>query len=150
MASSSWFIAPLSLDVERLDAFRLAVGAERNLLDSRLGALEQPVAMGLEQFAALIEGDRFLQRDGAAFELFDDRLELGERLLERQSFDVRMCVAQDPTFSQASDLFSTAGDALVARGPAPGAFCRGQAIPATPTAVIEVMIKYPFNICSNK
>jgi len=43
--------------------------------------------MGLEQFAALIEGDLFLQRDGAAFELFDDRLELGERLLERQSFD---------------------------------------------------------------
>src|SRR5215207_4672597 len=61
--------------VERRRSGRLAGGADGDLLDARL--------------AALVDRDRFLERDLAALEPLDDLLELLERLFERQVCDLR-------------------------------------------------------------
>src|SRR5262249_23324179 len=76
------------LYVERFGAGRLARGIEGDLLDARLGLAQQLLAAALERFAALVDGNRFLERDVAALELLHDRLELGQRLLERQRLHV--------------------------------------------------------------
>ena len=44
--------------------------------------------MRLERFAALVELDRGFERDRAFLQLVDDRLELGQRRLERHFGDV--------------------------------------------------------------
>src|SRR5258708_1367413 len=53
--------------------------------------------MFLQLFAAFIDGDRLLQRDGALFELIDDRFELGESLFEGQAGNVVWGVVQERT-----------------------------------------------------
>src|SRR5215218_9410277 len=75
--------------VERRRSGRLAGGADGDLLDAGLGALEERLAMLLQGLAALVDRDRFLERDLAALEPLDDLLELFERLLERQVCDLR-------------------------------------------------------------
>src|SRR5829696_8019020 len=75
--------------VERRRSGRLAGGADGDLLDAGLGALEERLAMLLQRLAALVDGDRFLERDLAALEALDDLLEFLERLLERQVCDLR-------------------------------------------------------------
>ena len=45
--------------------------------------------MRLQRLAALVDRDRFLERDLAALEPLDDLLELLERLFERQVCDLR-------------------------------------------------------------
>src|SRR5262245_7931182 len=89
LASSTVWAVPL-LDVERLGSGRLASGVERDLLDPRLGLPQQLLAAALECLAALIDGDRFLERHLALLEPLDDRLELLDRPLERQALDVGM------------------------------------------------------------
>src|SRR5689334_13659633 len=63
-----------SAHVERLGALRLAGSVERDLLDARLGLLEQFLAAALERFAALVDRDRFLERHLAFLEPLDDGL----------------------------------------------------------------------------
>jgi hypothetical protein len=74
--------------VERRRSGRLAAGADGDLLDAGLGPLQERLAMLLQRLAALVDRDRFLERDLAALEALDDLLELVERLLERQAGDV--------------------------------------------------------------
>src|SRR5580700_5676340 len=71
-------------DVKRLGAGRLAGGVERDLLHPRLGLPQQLLAAALEELAAFIDGDRFLQRNLAFLQPLDDRLELIDRPLEGQ------------------------------------------------------------------
>jgi hypothetical protein len=47
----------ISTPIERGRARRLAVGAERDLLDARLGGLEPRLAMALQAVAFLVELD---------------------------------------------------------------------------------------------
>src|SRR5262249_7773304 len=51
-------------------------------LDAALGVLETGVAEPRELHAALVEGERLLEREVAILELLHDRLELGDRRLE--------------------------------------------------------------------
>jgi len=78
------------LDVERLGAGRLAGGIERDLLHPRLGLVQQLLAAALEQLAAFIDGDRFLERHLAFLEPLDDGLELLDGALEGEKLDVGM------------------------------------------------------------
>ena len=66
------------------DARRLAVGAERDLLDPRLRRLQPRLAMALQPVAALVELDRLVERRLALLERAHDLLELGQRRLEAQ------------------------------------------------------------------
>src|SRR5262245_56481322 len=77
-------------DVERLGAGRLAGGIEPDLLDPSLGLAQQLLAAALECLAALVDGDRLLERHLALLEPFDDRFELLDRPLEGQALDVGM------------------------------------------------------------
>src|SRR5262245_66495835 len=77
-------------DVERLGAGRLAGGIEPDLLDPSLGLAQQLLAAALERLAALVDGDRFLERHLALLEPLDDRFELFDRPLEGQALDVGM------------------------------------------------------------
>src|SRR6185295_12924312 len=65
----------ISTGIERLDARRLAVAAERDLLDARLGVLEARLAMPLEAVAFLIELDRLVERRLAFLEGAHDLLQ---------------------------------------------------------------------------
>src|ERR1700733_7895734 len=80
------------LPIQRLGAGRLAGRVERDLLDTRLGLAQQIFAAALERLAALVDGDRFLERHLALFEPLDDRLELLDRPLERQFRDIGVVV----------------------------------------------------------
>src|ERR1700742_2661966 len=71
-----------SLHVKRRDAHRLAAGIGGDLLDAGLGLAQQFLAAALERLAALVDRHRFLERNLALFEPFDDRFELLDRLLE--------------------------------------------------------------------
>src|SRR5580704_6466439 len=75
-------------DVKRLGAGRLAGGIERDPLYPRLGLAQQLLAAALEQLAALIDGDRFLERHLAFLEPLDDRFKLLDGALEGQLRDV--------------------------------------------------------------
>src|SRR5262245_20636983 len=77
-------------NVERLGAGRLAGGIEPDLLHPSLGLAQQLLAAELERLAALVDGNRFLERHLALLEPFDDRFELLDRLLEGQALDVGM------------------------------------------------------------
>ena len=74
----------MSGDIERPGAGRLAGGIERDLLDPRLGLPQQFLAAALERLAALIDRDRFFERNLALLEPLDDRFKLLDRLLEGQ------------------------------------------------------------------
>src|SRR5215472_7324537 len=76
------------LHIERLGALRLAGCIEGDLLDARLGLAQQLLAAALEDLAALVDRDRFLERDLALLEPPDDRLQLLDRLLEGKLADV--------------------------------------------------------------
>src|SRR5262245_11889937 len=89
LASSTVWAIPL-LDVERLGSGGLAGGVERDLPDPRLRLPQQLLAAAFERLAALIDGDRFLERHLALLEPLDDRLEFLDRPLERQALDVGM------------------------------------------------------------
>ena len=65
-----------STSIERRRAGRLAVGAERDLLDPRLRRLEPRLAMPLQPVAALVELDRLVERRLAVLERADDLFEL--------------------------------------------------------------------------
>src|SRR4051812_25455140 len=75
--------------VERRRSGRLAAGADGDLLDAGLGPFEKRLAMLLQGLPALVDRDRFLERDLAALEPLHDLLELLERLLEGQVCDLR-------------------------------------------------------------
>src|SRR5262245_423597 len=77
-------------NVERLGAGRLASSIEPDLLHPSLGLAQQLLAAALERLAALVDGDRLLERHLALLEPFDDRFELLDRLLEGQALDVGM------------------------------------------------------------
>src|SRR5262245_8858703 len=77
-------------NVERLGAGRLAGGIEPDLLHPSLGLAQQLLATALERLAALVDGDRLLERHLALLEPLDDRFELLDRLLEGQALDVGM------------------------------------------------------------
>src|SRR3954452_13094346 len=51
----------LLLRIERRRAGRLAVRADRDRLDAGLGAFQERLAMLLQRFAALVDGDRILE-----------------------------------------------------------------------------------------
>src|SRR5262249_45044019 len=51
-----------SLHIERLGPLRPAGGVEGDLLDARLGLLQQLLAAALERLAALVDRDRLLER----------------------------------------------------------------------------------------
>src|SRR5262245_59222067 len=78
-------------DVERLGTGRLAGGIEPDLLHSSLGLAQQLLAAALERLAALVDGDRLLERHLALLEPLDDRFELLDRPFEGQALDVGMC-----------------------------------------------------------
>src|SRR5437763_9187706 len=78
----------VSTGIERLEAGRLAVAAECDLLDPRLRVLEPRLAMALQPVALLIEFDRAVERRLALFERAHDLLEPRERSLEAQLADV--------------------------------------------------------------
>jgi hypothetical protein len=77
-----------SLDIERRDAFWLAVLAERDFFDARLGLAQQGVATALQRIAALIELHGVIERDGRLFELADNVFQLLHRFFEWQAGDV--------------------------------------------------------------
>src|SRR5271169_6664186 len=86
------FRSPGSLAVQRRDALGLAVGGKRDFLDPHFRVLQQGVATRFQRLAALVELDRFLERDRAFFQPIDDRLQLRERRLERHLFDIGVLV----------------------------------------------------------
>ena len=65
-----------------------AVGGEDDLLDLHLGLGQLLLAVPLEQGAALVGGDRFVELHLAALQLLDDAFELFQRIFERQADDV--------------------------------------------------------------
>src|SRR5262245_37289745 len=77
-------------DVERLGAGRLAGGIEPDLLHPSLGLAQQLLAAALERLAALVDGNRLLERHLALLEPLDDRFELLDRPFEGQALDVGM------------------------------------------------------------
>src|SRR3990170_5141525 len=81
----------ISTPIERGRARRLAVGAEGDLLDARLGSLQPRFAMALQAVAFLVQLDRLVQRRLAALEQPDDLLEPRKRRLEAQFLSGRGC-----------------------------------------------------------
>src|SRR5215208_1052664 len=77
-----------STGIERLEPRRLAVAAERDLLDPRLSILEASLAMTLQPIPFLIELDRQIERRLALLQRAHDLLEPRERSLEAQLADV--------------------------------------------------------------
>src|SRR6478672_4646259 len=75
---------PASVELGGFDALCAAVGADDDLLDPQLGRLEAVLAMGLEERALLVEGDRFLERSLSGLELGYDRLEALQGVLEAE------------------------------------------------------------------
>src|SRR4051812_16988447 len=75
------------VDVERGRPRGLAVRADHDLLDPRLGELEQGLAMLLESFSTLVDLDGFLELDIAALEALHDGFELLEGLFEGEGLD---------------------------------------------------------------
>src|SRR5215218_9092445 len=80
----------LRLQIERRRPGRLSVRADGDLLDPRLGFLEQGLAVLLQRLTALVDRNRVLERDVAAFEPAHDSLEFLERLLEGKGLDGRV------------------------------------------------------------
>src|SRR6185369_16497561 len=78
----------VSTGIERLDARGLAVTAEGNLLDPRLGFFQARLAVALQPVAFLVELDRPVERRLTLFERTYDLLEPGKRGLEAQLADV--------------------------------------------------------------
>src|SRR5882724_7858210 len=78
----------VSIGIERLDARRLAVAAEGNLLDPRLRILEARLAMPFQPVAFLIQLNRLIERRLTLFERAHDLFEPCERRLETQLTDV--------------------------------------------------------------
>src|SRR5471032_3246657 len=64
------------------------VGREADLLDLHLGLGQLLLAVALQQRAALVSGDGLVQLGLALLELLDDRLQLLQRVLEREAGDV--------------------------------------------------------------
>src|SRR4051812_5848417 len=88
-ASSSWASrSTVSTGIERLQPRRLAVVAERDLLDPRLRVLEPRLAMPLQPIAFLIQRDRLVERRLALLERAHDLLEPRKRGLEAQLPDI--------------------------------------------------------------
>src|SRR5262249_29599393 len=65
-----------SVHIERFSPGRLAGSVERDLLHPRFGLTQQLLAAAFERLAALVDGNRFLERDLALFEPLDDGLKL--------------------------------------------------------------------------
>ncbi len=63
-------------------AARHAIAAEGQLLDAGLGLLQQAVAVLAQGFAALINGDAFLELDVAALQAADDGFQFLQSALE--------------------------------------------------------------------
>src|SRR5690348_13841132 len=78
----------VSTGIEGLESRRLAVAAERNLLDARLRVLEPSLAMAPQPVAFLVQLDRAVERRLALFKRAHDLLEALKRRLEAQLFDV--------------------------------------------------------------
>src|SRR5258708_6580695 len=78
----------VSTGIEGLEPRRLAVAAEGDLFDPRLGVLEPRLAMALQAVALLVELDRLVERCLAFLERAHDLLEPGKRGLEAQLADV--------------------------------------------------------------
>src|SRR3954471_11822254 len=74
----------ISTGIERLDARRLAVAAERDLLDPRLRVLEPRLAMAFQPVPLLVQLNRLIERRFAFFERAHDLLEARERRFEAQ------------------------------------------------------------------
>src|SRR6478672_10882589 len=70
----------------------LAIGSGGDLVDAGFGLPQQLLAAPLQGLAALIDGDRFLQRHLALLEPLDDRFQLFDRALEGEGLDVRLVV----------------------------------------------------------
>src|SRR5258708_10502728 len=81
MTTVAW--APELAEVGRLGADG-AIGGEDDLLDLHLGFGELLLAVPLQQRPTLVGRDRLVELHLAALELLDDRLQLLERVLERQ------------------------------------------------------------------
>src|SRR5688572_21960341 len=60
-SSATEGLSSMSIDIERLRAGGLAVGAERDLIDPGLGGLEPRLAMPLQPVAALVKLDRLVE-----------------------------------------------------------------------------------------
>ena len=73
---------------------------------------KQRLAMFLQLLAALVDGDRLLERHGALFELIDDRFELGERLFEGQAGNIVRRVVQVRTSWQGAVIIRPAAPAV--------------------------------------
>src|SRR5437660_8451318 len=78
----------VSTGIEGLQPRRLAVAAERNLLDPRLRVLEACFAMALQSVTFLVQLDRPVERRLALLKRAHDFLEPRERCLEAQLADV--------------------------------------------------------------
>src|SRR6476646_2089899 len=90
-----------SLHVERLRPRDLAIGPGGDLVDAGFGLPQQLLAAPLQGLAALIDGDRFLQRHLALLEPLDDRFQLFDRALEGEGLDVRLVVFGHVVFPDA-------------------------------------------------
>src|SRR3954464_11735361 len=71
----------VSTGIERLEAGRLAVAAERNLLDPRLRILQTRFAVALQPIALLIQLDRSVERRLALFQRAHNLFQPRERSL---------------------------------------------------------------------
>src|SRR4051795_6200651 len=78
----------VSTGIERLEAGRLAVAAERNLLDPRLRILQTRFAVALQPIALLIQLDRSVERRLALFQRAHNLFQPRERSLKAQLTNV--------------------------------------------------------------
>src|SRR5438309_8526448 len=82
-SSSSWASrSTVSTGIERLQPRRLAVAAERDLLDPRLRVLEPRLTVPPQLVAFLIEGDRLVERRLTFLERAYDLFQPGKRGLD--------------------------------------------------------------------
>src|ERR1700730_7907880 len=89
------------LNVERFSPGDLPRRVGGNLVAAGLGLPQQFLTAAFQGLAALVDGDRFLQRHLAVFQPLHDRLELLERALEAQLLGVRWGVFGHNVFQDA-------------------------------------------------
>src|SRR5688500_5114384 len=97
-ASASKLVRPRSIvssGIERFQPSRLAVGAERDLLDPGLRVPQPRLAVALEALTFLIQRDRGVERRLTLFERAHDLLQPGKRGLEGQLVDLGLGTGHD-------------------------------------------------------
>lgn len=76
------------IPVQRLHALRFSGAVETDLLDTLFGGVQQRLAMFFQGFAALVDGDRLVQRHVSALQACDNAFQLGDGLFEGITADI--------------------------------------------------------------